>query len=86
MNADADDVTIELLSTALQTTAPSEFSTLVSQKIEMEDESICNTLISHWTKGLNNEAATIAYRSAIESNVKLFYGKTVLDIRGGTGN
>ena len=74
----SDFVTVDLLSIALQITAPSEGSN--NDKLNRNE-----SCLFHWTDGLSHIAATSAYRSAIESNAKIFYGKTVLDIRGGTG-
>ena len=64
-----------------------------AENIELIDDKVSKSSLNHvngdflnqLTDGLSHIAATSAYRSAIESNAKIFYGKTVLDIRGGTG-
>ena len=80
-----DDSTIELLSVALQTTAPSEYSKFANCNKSQTSNSASISLMSLCTDGLSHAAATNAYRNAIENNIMLYYGKTVLDLRGGTG-
>ena len=82
---ETDESSMDLLSTALQTIAPSEYSKLM-KRIKVDPyHSSSISMMSVLADGLSHVAATTAYRSAIESNAKIFYGKTVLDIRGGTG-
>ena len=73
--------TADLLSNTINTSIPSVMN-CSSNNLSVQP---LNQELNDFNRLDDASLATLAYRNAIDSNAKLFYGKTVLDIGGGSG-